>query len=332
MAPVTATGVGSWPGEHPLEAARTVLGELGAGQLPHLVELPARGPGADLTGRAAALLVDLPVDVQPAGWRLVDRPGRDLARARTLMRADLDALAEAADGYTGRLKVQVAGPWTLASALWLPRGERAVVDAGARRDVVASLAEGVAGHVRDVRRQVPGADVVVQLDEPGLPGVLAGRLPTASGFGKLPAVDAAEVRESLRLVLEAATAAGAGTTAVHCCAAEPPLALLREAGAGALSVDVAQLAPQAWESVAVAVESGVALWAGVVPTRGPVPEVGAVLDVVRRPWARIGLPESALADVVLSPACGLAGASPAHARAVLARVVEAAGALTEAAA
>jgi hypothetical protein len=39
-----------------------------------------------------------------------------------------------------------------------------------------------------------------------------------------------------------------------------------------------------------------------------------------------------LADVVVTPACGLAGASPAHARAVLARCVEAAGALAELAA
>ena len=53
--------------------------------LPYLPELPARGPGADMIGRAAALLVELPVDLQPAGWRLVDRPGRDQARARRVL-------------------------------------------------------------------------------------------------------------------------------------------------------------------------------------------------------------------------------------------------------
>ncbi|MFC5998523.1 methionine synthase [Quadrisphaera sp. GCM10027208] len=327
-----ATGIGSWPGADPLEAARTVLGELGAGHLPHLVELPARGPGADMTGRAAALLVELPVDLQPTGWRLVDRPGRDLERARALLRADLDALAEAADGWTGELKVQVCGPWTLASTVRLARGERVLGDTGARRDLAVSLAEGVAQHVREVQRLVPGARVVVQVDEPGLPAVLAGHLATSSGWGRLPAVDRPEATEALRSVLSAATGAGAAGTAVHCCAAEPPVALLRDAGAGALSVDVSLLGDGAWESVAVAVESGVALWAGAVPTPGPLPSVTAVVDAVRRPWARVGLPDSALADVVLSPACGLAGSSPAHARAVLARVVEAAGALTEAAA
>jgi hypothetical protein len=285
-----------------------------------------------MTGRTAGLLVDLPVDLQPMGWRLVDRPGRDAERTRALWRADLDALAEAADGYAGRLKVQVAGPWTLASTVWLPRGERAVVDGGARRDLVGSLAEGVVQHVADVRRLVPGAEVVVQVDEPGLPAVLAGRLPTASGFGRLPAVDVVEAREGLRAVLEAAGRAGAASTAVHCCAPDVPLGLLREAGAEALSVDVSLLGPAGWESVAVAVEAGAALWAGVVPTSGPPPAVRDVVDRLTRPWSRVGLPADRLSGVLVTPACGLAGASPADARAVLARAVEVADVLEEVAA
>lgn len=327
-----ATGIGSWPGEDPLEAARTIFGELGSSgndRMPHIPELPARGPGSDMTGRAAGLLVDLPVDLQPAGWRLVDRPGGDVQRIGALWRADLDALAEAGDGYRGRLKVQVAGPWTLAATLWLPRGERAVVDAGARRDVVDSLAEGVAQHVAQVRRLLPGAEVVVQLDEPGLPAVLAGRLPTASGFGRLPALDPAEARDGLRSVLTAATAAGSAGTAVHCCAADPPLGLMREAGAGALSVDVALLGSQGWESVAVAVEAGVSLWAGAVPTSGPLPAVRQLVDAVARPWRQVGLPVSGMTDVLLTPACGLASASPQGAREVLVAAVRAAAALED---
>lgn len=327
-----ATGIGSWPGQDPLEAARTVLGELGqagTAHVPFLPELPSRGPGADLTGRTAALLVEMPVDLQPMGWRLVDRPGRDLERARAFWRADTDALAEAADGWSGPLKVQVAGPWTLASTVWLPRGERAAVDAGARRDLVDSLAQGVADHVAAVRRLVPGADVVLQVDEPALPAVLAGRLPTASGWGRLPALEPAEARDGLRRVLEAA---GVTRTVVHCCAADVPLALLRETGTGALSVDVSLLRSSGWESVAVAVEAGVALWAGVVPTSGPVPSTRDAVDAVRRPWHDLGLAPAALADVVLSPACGLAGSSPDDARSRLARCVETADALTEVAA
>ena len=49
---VGATGVGSMPGTDAREAAKTVTGSLEA--LPHLAELPARGPGADMIeiGRA----------------------------------------------------------------------------------------------------------------------------------------------------------------------------------------------------------------------------------------------------------------------------------------
>ena len=143
--PGRATGIGSWPGGDVLDTMRTTFGELGEPpHLPYLPELPGRGPGSEIIGRGAVLLVDMPVDLQPSGWRLVDHPGRDLSRAQGYLREDLDVLAEVADGYEGPLKVQVAGPWTLAASLHLQRLERAVVDPGAARDITASLAEGVA--------------------------------------------------------------------------------------------------------------------------------------------------------------------------------------------
>ena len=108
----TATGIGSWPGTDVAEALAVVRGELP--DLPYLPELPARGPGADMIGRAAARLVSMPIDLQPGGWRLVDRPGRDQAGRDAFWREDLDRMAHAFDGYTGPLKVQLAGPWTLA--------------------------------------------------------------------------------------------------------------------------------------------------------------------------------------------------------------------------
>jgi methionine synthase II (cobalamin-independent) len=333
---VSVTGIGSWPGEDPLEAQRTVLGELSDGgdirDVPHLVELPARGPGADVIGRSAARLVDLPVDLQPSGWRLTDAPGRDQHRAEAFWRSDLDALAEAADGYAGPLKVQLAGPWTLAASVWLPRGERAVTDPGARRDLVASLAEGAAAHVLEVRRLVPGAEVVLQLDEPSLPAVHAGRLPTVSGFGRLPGVEASELEAGLEQVLWAATAAGAVETAVHCCATGVPFPVLRGSGASGVALDLSLLGARTWESVAVAVEFGQRLWAGVVPTSGSLPSTAAAVDSVVAPWRRVGLPVADLARVTVTPACGLAGSSPDQARAVLARTVETARALAEVAA
>ena len=91
----TATGVGSLPGEDPLEAARLVLGEL---PIPYLPELPGRGWHADLAGRGAALLADLHVDVQPTGWRITPRPSRDGRRAKDLLARDLDALEDELEG------------------------------------------------------------------------------------------------------------------------------------------------------------------------------------------------------------------------------------------
>lgn len=302
--------MGSWPGEDAGMACRTVRDLLADDGVPYLPELPARGPGADMVGRTAALLVDLPVDLQPSGWRFVDRPGRDQRRAEAFLREDLDLLAETYDGYEGALKVQVTGPWTLASHIAVSRGERSLADHGASRDLVTSLAEGLREHLRAVQRLVPGAELVAQLDEPGLPAALAGQLRTASGFGRLRVLDPQEAREGLRTVLDAA---GERSTVVHCCAADTPLPLLRAAGAGAVAIDVTLLGPKGWESVAATVESGVALWAGAVGAGdGTTPDVGRtaaeVADRVVTGWHAVGLPLAGLRDVVVTPACGLAGA------------------------
>jgi len=281
-----------------------------------------------MVGRAAARLVALPVDLQPAGWRLVDRPGRDQARADAYWREDLDRLAHTFDGWQGPLKIQLAGPWTLAASVWLPRGERAVVDPGAARDLVESGAEALAELVREVAGLVPGAQVVAQVDEPSLPAVLEGRLPTASGLGRLRAVEGSVVVQGLATVLAAATGAGASTV-VHCCASRAPVGLLARTGTHALSLDTSLLGPQGWESVAAAVEDGVRLWAGAVPTSGPLPSAADASRALARSWLDLGLPVADLADVVVTPACGLSGCAPAQARAVLARAVETGRALAE---
>jgi len=294
------------------------------------METPARGPGADMIGRAAGLLADLAVDLQPMGWRFVDRAGHDAHRTSGLLRQDLDELAEAFDGYEGDLKVQIAGPWPLASSIWLHRGERSVVDAGATRDVIASLAEGLRAHLDEVAQLVPKANLVVQIDEPALPAVLAGRLPTASGFGRIRAIDPTTAAEGLRDVV---AAAGQRYTVVHCCAADVPLVLLRDTGLSAVSVDIAQLSPKGWESAAATVESGVYLWEGVIPTddpwaRGPVSVTDSIGPLVQA-WRRVGLPISDLSKVSLTPACGLARLTPSGACSVQQLVVDAARALSE---
>jgi hypothetical protein len=336
----SATGVGSLPGTRmgpALAIVRDLLTEPPG--LPHLPELPGRGPGADLVGRGAALLTDLPTELQPHGWRLVDHPGRDARQAASYLRSDLDDLAEAYDGYSGPFKIQVTGPWTLAASLFLARGERSLTDPGARRDLVGSLAHGVVEHLAAVRGAVPGAEPVVQLDEPSLPAVLEGHLPTASGFGVVRALDVVEAEQGLADVIAAIHAAGAGSV-VHSCAADVPVALLRRAGAQAVSLDISLLATAAWEELGEAIDGGLRLWAGAVPTTpGPAAEArpdglptdSGVLDAVRGPWRGVGLPVGDLGQVLVTPTCGLAGASPDLARTVLGRARAAARALADAA-
>ena len=145
------------PGTDPAEAMRVVAGELP--DFPFLPELPDRGPGADLTGRTAALLVDMPVEVTLRGWRLTERPGRDLARARSMLASDLDELEEVLQGYKGPLKIQLCGPWTLAATLELTRTmNKALADPGAVADLTTSLAEGAAAHAADVARLICTVD------------------------------------------------------------------------------------------------------------------------------------------------------------------------------
>ncbi|TFV89243.1 methionine synthase [Blastococcus sp. CT_GayMR16] len=313
-----ASGVGSLPGADPAEAVRLVVGELPG--FAHLPELPARGPGADLIGRSAALLVDLAFDLTPAGWRLVPRPGVDQRRAQEFLERDLDALYDVAGSYDGPLKLQAAGPWTLAAGLERTRGDRAVVDPGARRDLAQSLAEGLAGHVAAVAARVPGATVLVQLDEPSLPAVLQGGLPTVSGFGKLAAVESHVVEQELAdLVRRLAV-----PVVLHCCAARMPMDLFRAAGAAGLSFDLGLV--QDLDAVGTAIEAGTHLFPGVVPgTDTPLPAPKATASRVRAWWNELGfLADQLPSAVTLTPSCGLAGATPDYARAAMAHVREAA--------
>jgi hypothetical protein len=326
--------MGSWPGTDVRETVGIVRDLLanpgdGADGLPYLPELPDRGPGADLVGRGLGLLVDLPVDLQPSGWRLTDRPGRDQTRTAAYLREDLDELAEAFDGWSGRLKVQVAGPWTLAASTWLPRGERVVSDPGATRDLVESLAEGIRLHLAAVRGLVPGADLVLQVDEPSLPAVVEGRLPTASGFGMVRAVDPQVALTGLQTVLAAAPENG--RSVVHCCAPDAPIVLLRRTGAD-LAVDTSLLGPRGWEGIAVGVEDGMTLYAGCVPTAGEVPRAQAVVERLADRWRELGMPLDLLGGVVVSPACGLAGLTPQQARDVQRVCIDTARELAERAA
>ncbi|GLX22190.1 methionine synthase [Streptomyces lavendulae] len=321
----SATGVGSLPGGDAREAAKTATGSFE--EFPYLPELPARGPGADMIGRSLGLLVDMYAHVEPSGWRVSDRPGRDTRRARSWLGEDLDALEEFTQGYTGKLKVQAVGPWTLATALELHGGEAVLQDPGACRDLAASLAEGLRDHLADVRKRVPGAEIVLQYDEPSLTAVLRGRVRSASGYRTYRAVDRQVVESTLRDLF----AVHDGEVVVHSCAPEVPFALLHRAGATGVSFDFSLLTEREDDAIGEAVEGGLKLFTGVVPgTDAPLSDPGGSVMGVRKLWRRLGLAPGTLAEsVVVTPSCGLAGASPAYARAAQAHCVRAARSLAD---
>nr|MDQ3578765.1 methionine synthase [Actinomycetota bacterium] len=299
--PGAATGIGSLPGDDPTEAATVVLGELP--DFPHLAEMPARGLGADLVGRTAALLVDIAVEFVPSGYRVTARPGLDHRRGVDLLRRDIDAIEEAVERAgvaPSVVKVQLAGPWTFTSEVELPRGHRVLTDQGALREFTESLSEGLSRHVAEVRRRT-GAEVVVQFDEPSLPSVLAGAVPTPSGYGTVPAVHAPAARDTLAAMIDATKAATGQPVIVHCCANRPPIALLSEAGAGALAVDATLLAgvpATLLDEIGETWDAGVVLFLGVVPSTAPARPL-SLKDAAAPAFAlvdRLGFARSILAE------------------------------------
>ncbi len=286
----------------------------------HLVELPARGVGADIIGRAGALLIDVAIDTVPRGYQVASRPGAVTRRAVSLLDEDIDALEEAWEiaGLRGSgrpVKVQAPGPITLAAQLELSNGHRAITDLGAVNDIAASLAEGVAAHRASVSRRLD-TPVVIQFDEPSLPAAVAGRLTGVTSLSPVAAIE-----ETLATsLLDACAAAAAAEVSVHCCGAAIPWKVLQHSSISAASVDAATLEVEDLDAMAEFVESGRVVMLGVVSSTEPSPRpavgevaarVGAIID-------RLGFGRSALRDRIgITPACGLAAATPHWARAAI---------------
>lgn len=312
------------PGTDPTEAATTVVGELP--DLPHLPELPQRGLGADMIGRTAALLVDLAVESVPSAYRVTARPGRDHRRSVDLMRHDLDAFDGALDRAGSKpaaVKVQLTGPWTLTAEIELPRGHRVLTDRGAVREFTESLVEGMATHVTEVAKRT-GRPVLVQIDEPSLPAVLAGTLPTPSGLSMVAPVPEPEARDVLGRVVAATRAVTGQPVVVHCCAPRPQVALVRSAGADAIALDATLLEgipATLADEIGEAWDAGVTFLLGLVPSVAPPakPTLAELAAPALRLVDRLGFPRSLLAErSVPTPTCGLGAASTAWSRRALA--------------
>ena len=329
LAPAAATVVGSMPGTSVRDSVALIVGELAAADgVPHLPELPARGPGSDMIGRTGGLLAsvapDLALETTPDGWRFADAPGRDMRRASSWLGEDLDAWEEALESYDGVAAASLTGPWTMAASIELHFGERALKDAGACRDLAGALAHAASDHVAELRRRLPKAQHWIWLDEPVLNSVLLGASPTQSGRGRIAAIEPHIVEIAITQVLEAITAAGA-STAIHCCATRPPLGLLRRTPADALSIDMLTYSPRDDDELGELIQAGRRLVAGIMP--GTDIELSGDIDTVmplRQLGGRLGFDEGRMAlSTLISPTCGFAGASPSYVRSALARLTSA---------
>jgi methionine synthase II (cobalamin-independent) len=325
-----ATGIGSWPGSSPRETAEVVVGELH--RLAHLVELPGRGVGADLIGRAGALLVDIGIDTVPRGYRIAAGRTAVVRRATSLLDEDIDALEEAWEkaGLRGggrTVKVQAPGPITLAAQLELPGGHRAITDAGALRDLAASLAEGVAVHRSELARRLD-TPVIVQFDEPSLPAALEGRLTGVTSLTPVHPVD----ESAATALLDDCVAAVGADVALHSCASGLPWKLLQRSAIQAVSVDVSTLTAADLDGVGEFVESGRTVMLGVVPATAPSarPSAEEVAKAAAAITDRLGFPRSVLREQIgITPACGLFGATPQWARTAIELAQKAADAFAD---
>ena len=163
------------------------------------------------------------------------------------------------------------------------------------------------------------------------------------------------LRAKLREVIEATRA----YTIVHCCASGYPFEIITGAGANAVSFDLSLLKHRDYDKFAETVEGGSGLLIGALSVTGLGPDLRdlsagcggrgrrpsgrreddrertrptpkGTANAVREVWRKIGLPPASCAEqVVITPACGLAGVSPTQARDALRWCREAARILPE---
>ena len=285
-----------------------------------------------MLGRAGALLIDVAIDTVPRGYRIAARPGAVTRRAVSLLDEDMDALEEAweAAGLRGSgrvVKVQAPGPVTLAAGLELANGHRAITDPGALRDLAASLAEGLAAHRAALARRLD-TPVVVQFDEPSLPTALGGQLTGVTALSPVAPLDEAVAAA----VLDTCVTTVGADVLLHSCAPELPWNLLQRSTISAVSVDAASLRATDLDGIAAFVESGRTVMLGMVaasvPERRPsAEEVAAAVVAVTD---RLGFGRSVLRDRIgVTPACGLAAATPQWARTAIGLARKAAEAFAE---
>lgn len=291
------TGVGSLPGTDFAGATRMVCGSQSLVAFP---ELPGRRDSGMISRTLG--LSELEVDDTADGWRLAARPGGARARAARWWRNDLDDFEEFGPTDGRRVKISVAGPWTLASQVRLPHPtmSHVLADPVAVRDLAQGLGEAVA-NLRDEFTRRFGVAPIIQLDEPVLGAVLGGQVPTFSGLEKYRRPDRGEVIEVLAEV-------SGPETWLHSCAGVVDPAILGAAGITGLSRPLPSRSLD-MDAIAGWLDAGNTWAAGVVPSWPATssPGVDRIVTDTLAVLRRLDMDPLLLGErVLLTPECGLA--------------------------
>ncbi len=153
-----------------------------------------------------------------------------------------------------------------------------------------------------------------------------GEVPTASGLSRIAVPDAADHVRAAATVL----AATGQYSVLHCCAGPVPFAIIMAAQPDAVSFDLSLVRREDGDLIAELADTGKGIFAGAVPhdparnTRDDQPAYTArrILRFWRGPGYEPVRPPGS--QIVVTPACGLAGATPTRAVEALAHSREAA--------
>ena len=307
---MAAYGLGELPGTSITEAADIIQSEIG--DLLHLPQLPSRGLGADAIGRSVGLIDALTVARGARSWVLSARPSRLTHRTRDYLSMDLDTCEEVWGTSQDHIKIQVVGPWTLGARIELPNGHRVLTDRGAMRDLTGALILGIQEHAADVSRRFR-AQVSVQIDEPDLVAIAAGRLEGTSTFDTIRAVNAADITEHLSGVFDAVRGEGIEHTYLNLTGQTPLWEVARGAGAETVQVTLDRVTGnEQLDGFGETITGGVRIGLGItgpedrVDERLEAPRVRAV--EVARFFDHLGVDRAHLVDRVdVHPKAGLGG-------------------------
>jgi methionine synthase II (cobalamin-independent) len=311
----TATSIGSLPHTDPRAAAQLVLDRHRG--LPAAPQLPMRAPAESMLAQVAAGLPG--IDVYPSGNLRIDASRLSADAVDDAigtgwptfdddgwvgLRAFLAAVGSAR--RTGPIKVQLAGPVTLALAL--AQGGVALRDAlDIASRAVRARASGLCTFVADT---LPAVPVIAFLDEPGL---------TAVGTDRLP-IKGDELADIVSGALAALKPAAA--TAVHCCG-PTDWRIVTLAGPDIVALPASE-AVAAGLTIGDFIERGGWVAWGVVPTDGPVGEADRLWRALTSVWCEMTVlgcdPARLRQQSLLTPDCGLAGHGRSQAEGVLSLV------------